>query len=82
MQSLRRQLLLSYLLLIGLMLLLLVGGVLRFFHLGRSIDRVLDANVKSVLLMQQTKDALAAQPVRVLEVIEAIHKERANIRAG
>ena len=58
MNSLRRQLLLSHLLLIGLMLLLLAGGVARFFHLGRSIDRVLDANVKSVLLMQRTKDAL------------------------
>lgn len=59
MQNLRRQLLLSHLILIGLMLLLLVGGIARFLHLGRSIDRVLDANIKSVLLMQQTKDAVA-----------------------
>ena len=56
--SLRHRLLFSHLLLIGLMLLLLGGGVARFFHLGRSIDRVLDANVKSILLMQRTKDAL------------------------
>lgn len=79
MQNLRRQLLLSHLLLIGLMLLLLAGGVLRFFHLGRSIDRVLDANVKSVLLMQQTKDALSAQPVRLPEAALAIQQELGNI---
>lgn len=79
MQNLRRQLLLSHLLLIGLMLLLLAGGVLRFFHLGRSIDRVLDANVKSVLLMQQTKDALSAQPVRLPEAAFAIQQELGNI---
>lgn len=79
MQSLRRQLLLSHLLLIGLMLVLLLGGIARFFHLGRSIDRVLDANVKSVLLMQQTKDALTAQPVQLQEAAAAIYKERANI---
>jgi signal transduction histidine kinase len=58
MRNLRHQLLGSHLLLIGLLLLLLAGGIARFFHLGRSIDRVLDANVKTVLLMQQTKDAL------------------------
>lgn len=58
MNNLRRQLLYSHLLLIGLMLLLLAGAVARFFHLGRSIDRVLDANVKSVLLMQRAKDEL------------------------
>lgn len=79
MQNLRRQLLLSHLLLIGLMLLLLVGGVVRFLHLGRSIDRVLDANVKSVLLMQQTKDALSAQPVRFTEAVQAIQQEQGNI---
>lgn len=79
MQNLRRQLLLSHLLLIGLMLLLLVGGVVRFLHLGRSIDRVLDANVKSVLLMQQTKDALGAQPVRFSEAAQAIQQEQGNI---
>jgi two-component system, NtrC family, sensor histidine kinase KinB len=86
MQNLRRQLLLSHLLLIGLMLLLLVGGIARFLHLGRSIDRVLDANVKSVLLMQQTKDALG-ELVRVgakdeqvaTRATVAIEQERGNI---
>ena len=86
MYSLRRQLLLSHLLLIGLMLILLALGVARFFHLGRSIDRVLDANVKSVLLMQQTKDAVgelerAGRKDAVAEkrAADAIGRERSNI---
>ena len=57
-----------------------------FFHLGRSIDRVLDANVKSVLLMQKAKDALGEleraggkdeRAVRVAS--EAIAQELGNI---
>ena len=86
MQNLRRQLLLSYLLLIGLMLLLLVGGIARFFHLGMSINRVLDANVKSVLLMQRAKDALGEMErtgrknaSAALQVTAAIDEERGNI---
>ncbi|MGC4046840.1 MAG: HAMP domain-containing protein [Armatimonas sp.] len=86
MNNLRRQLLYSHLLLIGLMLLLLVGAVARFFHLGRSIDRVLDANVKSVLLMQRAKDELGElerlggkDAATAKAVSEAIIAERGNV---
>ena len=84
--SLRHRLLFSHLLLIGLMLLLLGGGIARFFHLGRSIDRVLDANVKSVLLMQRTKDALlelertnGRNDRAANEALSAIREELGNI---
>lgn len=86
MNNLRRQLLYSHLLLIGLMLLLLAGAVARFFHLGRSIDRVLDANVKSVLLMQRAKDELGElerlggkDPESIRDVSDAIEAELGNL---
>ena len=61
MWSLRRQLLVSYLLLVLLMVLVMAGAVGSFVHLGRSIDRILKANYLSVIAAQQMKEALERQ---------------------
>jgi PAS domain S-box-containing protein len=56
--SLRTRLLLSHLLLVGLMLVALVGAVAGFFQLGRSVDRILKDNYKSVVAAQDMKETL------------------------
>jgi NtrC-family two-component system sensor histidine kinase KinB len=56
--SLRARLLLSHLLLVGLMLVALVGAVAGFFQLGRSVDRILKDNYKSVVAAQDMKETL------------------------
>jgi NtrC-family two-component system sensor histidine kinase KinB len=61
MRNLRAQLLLSHFMLIGLMLVVIVGGVVSVWHLGRSVDRILANNIKSVLAAQKMKDALAGE---------------------
>ncbi|MBC8103326.1 MAG: HAMP domain-containing protein [Cytophagales bacterium] len=57
-RSLRTELVLSYLLLVGLMLLVMLVAVVGFFRLGRSIDRILEDNYKSVVAAQNMKEAL------------------------
>src|SRR5260221_11515505 len=58
MQNLKTQLLVSHMALVALMILVMSGAVLSFLHLGRSIDRILVNNYKSVAAMQSMKDAL------------------------
>ncbi len=58
MGNLRLQLLFSHLLLVLLMVVVMVGGVISVAHLGRSIDRILKDNYKSVVAAQTMKDAL------------------------
>jgi len=60
-QSLRTQLLWSHLTLVGLMALVMAGAVVNFFSLGRSIDRILKDNYKSVIAAQTMKEALERQ---------------------
>ncbi len=57
-KSLRTELLLSHLLLVGLMFLVMLVAVAGFFRLGQSIDRILKDNYKSVVAAQNMKDAL------------------------
>lgn len=57
-RSLRTQLLFSHLALVGLMAVVMIGAVYNFFHLGRSIDRILKDNYKSVIAAQNMKEAL------------------------
>lgn len=59
--SLRTQLVWSHLILVGLMALVMAGAVLNFFRLGRSIDRILQDNYKSVIAAQTMKEALERQ---------------------
>lgn len=56
--SLRQQLLVSHLLLVALMTAAMIGAVVSFLNLGRSIDRIFAANYKSVIAAQEMKDAL------------------------
>jgi two-component system, NtrC family, sensor histidine kinase KinB len=56
--SLRTQLLLSHLVLVGLMVLVMLVAVAGFFRLGRSVDRILKDNYKSVVAAQNMKEAL------------------------
>src|SRR5258708_437048 len=58
MRNLKTQLLVSHMALVALMILVMSGAVLSFLHLGRSIDRILVNNYKSVAAMQSMKDAL------------------------
>ena len=60
-QSLRTQLLTSHLALVGLMAVLMLGAVFNFFRLGRSIDRILKDNYKSVVAAQTMKESLERQ---------------------
>ena len=60
-QSLRTQLLWSHLALVGLMAVLMLGAVFNFFRLGRSIDRILKDNYKSVVAAQNMKESLERQ---------------------
>ncbi len=61
MRNLRTQLLASHLALALLMLLGMTGGVINFFRLGRSIDRILRDNYKSVIAAQNMKETLERQ---------------------
>lgn len=61
MGNLRTRLLLSHLILIGIMLVVIIGGVASVVHLGRSIDRILKDNIKSVYAAQDMKEALERQ---------------------
>ncbi|HEY3413988.1 MAG TPA: ATP-binding protein [Armatimonadota bacterium] len=58
MRNLRVQLLASHLTLVALMVVMMAGAVVNFLHLGRSIDRILQDNYKSVAAAQDMKDAL------------------------
>lgn len=58
MRNLRTQLLVSHLLLVLLMVFVMVGAVINFFRLGRSIDRIFVDNYKSVIAAQNMKEAL------------------------
>ena len=57
-KSLRAQLLITHLLLVGLMVAGMTGAVVGFFRLGYSIDRILRDNYKSVVAAQNMKEAL------------------------
>ena len=59
--GLRRQLLTSHLLPVGLMLLALGGAIAGFFQLGRSVDRILKDNYQSVVAAQNMKETLERQ---------------------
>jgi NtrC-family two-component system sensor histidine kinase KinB len=59
--SLRRQLLVSYLLLVLLMVTTMAWAVGNFIHLGRSIDRILKENYLSVIAAQDMKESLERQ---------------------
>lgn len=61
MRDLRIQLLVSHLALVGLMLIVMIGAVVNFFHLGRSIDRILKDNYASVVAAQNMKETLERQ---------------------
>jgi NtrC-family two-component system sensor histidine kinase KinB len=61
MKNLRTQLLSSHLALVGLMAFVMTGAVVNFFTLGRSIDRILKDNYKSVIAAQTMKEALERQ---------------------
>lgn len=61
MRDLRIQLLVSHLVLVGLMLIVMIGAVVNFFHLGRSIDRILKDNYASVIVAEDMKETLERQ---------------------
>ncbi len=61
MRNLRTQLLASHLVLVVLMLIIMAGAVFNFVRLGRSVDRILKDNYKSVVAAQAMKEALERQ---------------------
>lgn len=61
MQNLRIQLFISHLALVALMVVVMVGAVVNFFRLGRSVDRILRDNYKSVIAAQNMKETLERQ---------------------
>lgn len=61
MRNLRVQLLFSHLALTVMMVVVMVGGVVNVYYLGRSIDRILKDNYKSVIAAQNMKEALERQ---------------------
>jgi two-component system, NtrC family, sensor histidine kinase KinB len=61
MRNLRTQLLVSHLLLVLLMAVVMVGAVVSFVRLGGSVDRILEDNYKSVIAVQNMKEALERQ---------------------
>lgn len=58
MRSLRLQLLFSHLSLVLLMVVMMIGAIFNFVHLGGSIDRILKNNLDSVVAAQDMKEAL------------------------
>ena len=67
MRDLRIQLLVSHLVLVGLMLVVMIGAVVNFFHLGRSIDRILKDNYASVIVAQDMKDGFCPVTTRLVK---------------
>ncbi|MDE2125793.1 MAG: HAMP domain-containing protein [Armatimonadetes bacterium] len=61
MRNLRTRLLTSHLVLVAIMGVVMTGAVVNFFRLGRSIDRILRNNYKSVVAAQDMKQALERQ---------------------
>jgi PAS domain S-box-containing protein len=61
MHNLRIQLLISHMILMGLMVVVMVGAVFSFFHLGHSIDHILKNNYRSVIAAQNMKETLERQ---------------------
>ncbi|HLJ55043.1 MAG TPA: hypothetical protein VKT77_08370, partial [Chthonomonadaceae bacterium] len=61
MRSLRTQLLLSHLALLTLLAVVMAGAVMDFLRLGKSIDRILKDNYKSVIAAQRMKETLERQ---------------------
>lgn len=57
-RSLKLQLLFSHLFLVLLMVVVMIGAIISFFSLGRSVDRIFRNNYKSVVAAQQMKDSL------------------------
>ena len=57
-KSLKTELLMSHLLLVGLMLVVMLVAIAGFFRLGQSVDRILRDNYKSVVAAQDMKEAL------------------------
>ena len=61
MRNLKIQLLVSHLLLVGLMVVVMAGAVVKFYQLGGSIDRILKDNYASVIIAQDMKETLERQ---------------------
>jgi NtrC-family two-component system sensor histidine kinase KinB len=61
MRNLRTQLLVSHLTLVLLMVAVMVVAVVNFLRLGRSVDRILKDNYKSVIAAQNMKETLERQ---------------------
>jgi nitrogen fixation/metabolism regulation signal transduction histidine kinase len=61
MRSLRVQLLVSHLSLVALLVAVMVGSIVNFLRLGRSIDRIFQDNYKSVLAAQEMKEAIGRE---------------------
>ena len=61
MRNLRVQLLFSHLLLVGLMVVVMTGAIVKFYRLGSSIDRILKDNYASVIVAQDMKETLERQ---------------------
>ena len=61
MQNLKTQLWISHLLLVLLLTLVMASAIVNFVRLGRSIDRILKDNYKSVIAAQTMKEALERQ---------------------
>ena len=61
MRNLKIQLLFSHLLLVGLMVVVMAGAVVKFYRLGGSIDRILKDNYASVIAAQDMKETLERQ---------------------
>src|SRR5690242_2190643 len=61
MRSLKIQLLFSHLILVFIMVVVMVGAIANFLHLGGSIDRILRDNYASVVAAQNMKETLERQ---------------------
>src|SRR5947209_5309916 len=76
-RNLRVQLLASHLILVALLVFVMAGAVANFLSLGRSIDRILRDNYKSVVASQTMKEALERQDSAATFFL-ADQKERAR----
>lgn len=61
MRTLKVQLLFSHLVLVFLMVVIMFGAIVNFVRLGRSVDRILKDNYKSVIAAQNMKETLERQ---------------------
>ncbi|HZO89268.1 MAG TPA: ATP-binding protein [Chthonomonadaceae bacterium] len=83
MGNLRTQLFLSHLVLVALMVMVMIGAVISFFRLGRSIDRILKDNYKSVIAAQDMKDTLERQDSAATFFLAGqVEKARAQYQAN